>query len=70
MSEEDHIDLLNSLLYYKDNSKFMLSGYDNDIYNNFLTGWNKHCFEVGLHAAKAVKGKNNQRRTECIWMNY
>ena len=61
--------------------KVMLSGYDNDIYKQLEdNGWTKICWNVGCHAVGKTKAsglqgegvsyKKNQRRTECIWLNY
>lgn len=42
--------------------KVMISGYDNDIYNEYLKDWNK------LH--KNTTAECSVKRTETIWMNY
>lgn len=60
MTEDDHIELLRTLLQHK--GKIMISGYDSDIYNGFLEGWNKE--EIPATAEYGLK------RTECIWYNY
>lgn len=39
MSEEDHVELIKTLLNHK--GSVILSGYDNDIYNELLKGWKK-----------------------------
>lgn len=60
MAEKDHLELLNLLKNHK--GKIILSGYDNEIYNNILSEWHKesiNCLkEAGLQA------------TETLWMNY
>ena len=40
----------------------MLSGYDNDLYNDMLTGWEKL-----RHPARSEKGG---KRTETLWVNF
>ena len=60
MTDEQHIELLNKLLEFK--GKVMISGYDNEIYNQMLAGWNKA--QTNAIAECSVK------RTETIWMNY
>lgn len=60
MKDSDHVELLEVLKNHP--GKILLSGYDNDLYNDALSGWNKvhkdTCAEHGL------------KRTETLWMNY
>lgn len=71
MSYEDHEDLIHLLLSHYGNSKFMLSGYDNPLYNILeQNGWNKICFEWTSWATRNSKISEKPRRTECIWINY
>ncbi len=60
MSEEKHIELL--LAVKQSKSKIIISGYDNELYNNELTDWNTDekttTAQMGLH------------RVEKIWMNF
>lgn len=60
MENEEHEQLLAKLIAHP--GKIMISGYDNDLYNNMLTGWNK--------AYKQTNAEGGLRRTEVIWMNY
>ena len=60
MEDGEHCELLELLKYHP--GKVMISGYDNDLYNNMLTGWRKESI-----AAQAERGL---KRTETIWMNY
>lgn len=59
-TNEEHVRLLQVLCESK--SKIVLSGYDNELYNRVLKGWNtaekKTTAQMGLH------------RTEKIWMNF
>ena len=59
-STEQHFELLNKLLSSR--SKVILSGYDNEMYNEFLKDWKTDSVlttaQFGLH------------RTEKIWMNF
>lgn len=41
--------------------KVMISGYDNDLYNDALAGWTKSTFRAMSHIGI---------REECVWMNY
>ena len=60
MSEKKHKELLNVLK--QSNSKIIISGYDNKLYNSELKDWftdeKKTTAQMGLH------------RTEKIWMNF
>ena len=52
MEDDEHIELLKLLVEHP--GKVLLSGYDNDLYNQILIGWRK----VGIP------------RVETLWMNY
>lgn len=60
MTDGEHEELLRVLLKHK--GPVILSGYDNDMYNDYLRGWTK----VSLHTT-AERGKS---RTEILWMNF
>lgn len=57
---KDHIELLELIKNYK--GKVMISGYDNDLYNEHLEEWNKY-----TQLANTEMGKS---ATEVIWLNY
>ena len=44
------------------NCKIMISGYDNKLYDDYLSAWNK--------LSKNTTAECSVRRTETIWMNY
>ena len=60
MPDEKHIELLEALKVSK--SKIVLSGYDNELYNDYLKDWitdeKTTTVQMGLH------------RTEKLWMNF
>lgn len=60
MSDQDHVELLETLLLHT--GPVMLSGYDNDIYNEYLQGWRK--------ISTPARAENSLPRTEVLWMNY
>ena len=60
MSEENHIELLDALIHHK--GKCIISGYDNDLYNDFLRGWTKRQI--------ANRDQLSRVRTETIWLNF
>lgn len=60
MKDADHEKLLNVLV--KHPGKILLSGYDNDMYNDVLQGWNK--------VQKNTRAEGGRARTETLWMNY
>ena len=60
MTDEDHVLLLETLRQHK--GQVMLSGYDNDLYNFCLGGWDKYQIattaEKGLHRVETLWIKN------------
>lgn len=60
MEDYEHEELLKALL--KHPGKILISGYDNEMYNHYLTGWSK--------AYKSTTAENGLSRTETLWMNY
>ena len=81
MSDEEHRGLVDYLITHK--RRVLLSGYDNETYRELEShGFRKYCIEVSCHAAgrtrqsgllgKGATFKNgkNQRRKECVWINY
>lgn len=60
MTNEDHVELLKIL--EKHPGPVMLSGYDNEIYKDMLSGWRKE--------TETVRCEGGQQRIETLWMNY
>lgn len=60
MTDEDHEEMLKELLQSK--AKIMISGYESEMYNDYLKDWNKKTFD-----SCAEHGKP---RKEVVWMNY
>lgn len=60
MEDQEHVDLLEILA--KHPGKVLLSGYDNDLYNDMLLGWRK------VH--KKTQAEAGISRVETLWMNY
>ena len=60
MSDREHEELLTVIVNHK--GKIMISGYDNDMYNNYLKGWRK--------AYRNTVAENGIKRSEVLWMNY
>ena len=60
MMDEQHVELLKVLC--NSTCKIMISGYDNELYKEYLKCWNK--------ATKNTTAECSVRRTETIWMNY
>lgn len=60
MTDAEHEEMLKELLQSK--AQIMISGYESEMYNDYLKGWNKYIFN-----SCAEHGKP---RKEVIWMNY
>lgn len=69
MTAEQHEDLMKVLTgdVFVPKGKFMLSGYDHELYNDYLAGWSKVEFN---RANSAARSKSKRRMIECVWMNY
>lgn len=60
MTDQDHEDMLK--LLRKSKAKIMLSGYESDLYNEYLSDWRKEYFQSCA--------EHNGTRQEVVWMNY
>ena len=60
MTDADHEEMLKELLQSK--AKIMISGYESEMYNDYLKEWNKKTFDSCAEYGKP--------RKEVIWMNY
>lgn len=60
MSDTEHEELLNLIL--QSNAKIMISGYESDIYNDYLHNWSKATFQSCA--------EHHGTRQEVVWMNY
>lgn len=60
MSDQDHEELLQALFGHP--GKVLISGYDNDLYNDMLPGWYK--------VQKKTQAEAGIPRVETLWMNY
>lgn len=67
MTESDHIDMLKIITTIGMKSKFMVSGYDNDLYGLALGGWNRFT-KVIPNQMSSAKKKDDE--TEVIWYNF
>jgi DNA adenine methylase len=60
MSDAEHIKLLNIILELK--CMVMISGYESELYNDYLNSWRKESFQTTDRA--------NNLRTETVWLNF
>lgn len=60
MQDAEHEELLRVLVGHP--GKILLSGYDNDMYNDMLPKWHK--------VYKATRAEGGRKRIETLWMNY
>lgn len=67
MTAEQHKELL--ILLNSIEGKFMLSGYHSPMYDEWAFQSNFTCVEFDL-PNNAAGGKEKQRKTECVWMNF
>ena len=65
MSDGDHRRLSGLLKRCK--AKVVVSGYPSPLYDEMYDGWRVVRFDIANHAAG---GKQKNRETEYIWMNY
>ncbi len=72
MSVEDHEELLKMLV--KLQGKFMLSGYDNELYRKYEReyGWKRKEIDTTCwcQGSNQMEGNIKDKRKEVIWMNY
>lgn len=61
MTEQDHIELLEVLINHP--GKIILSGYDSELYNDFLSGWN-------INKKPGYSEYYGKHSNEVIWMNF
>lgn len=60
MTDQDHEELLATII--KSRAKIMISGYESDLYNKYLTSWKKEYLKSSA--------EHNGTRQEVVWMNY
>lgn len=60
MEDADHEELLKTVL--RSQAQVMISGYESEMYNDYLQGWSKACFTSCADGGR--------RRQEVVWMNY
>jgi DNA adenine methylase len=65
MDEADHRQMLDAIIDCQ--GAVMLSGYPNDLYDQILSGWNRHDFLIDN---KAAGGKAKRIMTESVWCNF
>ena len=65
MTEDQHRQLLQALKTIK--GKVMLSGYQSELYDRAVPGWNRHFFELPNNAAG---GDKKRRMIEVVWCNF
>lgn len=81
MTHDDHEELLELVNKYKDKSKIIIQGYDNELYKRELEnkGWNKITYQDSCHLCGKTystdyvgtsKISEEQKRVECLWFNY
>jgi len=70
MTNKQHETLLQVAI--QSQAMWAISGYANEMYRDYLTGWRCNTKDVPLHSSGRVgklKGKAADRRIECLWLN-
>lgn len=67
MTVEQHVELLETLAKIK--GRFILSGYDSDLYHEFAQDHNWSCDGIEIDN-KSSKAKTKEKKRECLWRNY
>lgn len=81
LDTEYHVQLIDYLINNQNRNKYMISGYDNEIYKRLEdNGWKKmsweyNCWAIGRTRQTGIIGEGSaqgekQKRIECIWINY
>lgn len=60
MKDSEHVELLEVLIRHP--GKIILSGYDNEMYNDIISRWRKESI--------STQAENGLKRVETIWMNF
>lgn len=60
MSDCDHEELLKAIVNHP--GRILLSGYENEMYDDYLSGW--------IKVQKDTRAERGLARTETLWMNY
>ena len=68
MTDQDHNELIDILLNVK--GKWLLSGYDNEIYNERLSGFCRQDFNCFANSLRYKNKDNCPKRIETVWANY
>lgn len=68
MTKQEHEIMLKKCIKFNPyQTKILISGYDNDMYNSYLSNWKKFTKEIANHSSQSKKKKT---KTECIWRNF
>lgn len=67
MTVDEHEEMLKKIIEFPKYNYVLLSGYDNDMYNSYLSGWQKFTKEIANHSSQSKKKKV---KTECVWRNF
>jgi len=68
LKDDIHINMCNIIASMK--SKVLISGYDNEIYNDILKNWNKVYNKKKKAGSTAGRNGFGSYRQEVLWMNY
>lgn len=63
---DEHEKLLQEITKEDTKARILISNYDVELYNTYLYGWNKTCYETFT----GIGSKKNNKRVEVLWKNY
>ena len=66
VSDEWHEEFLQTALRCK--SKIMISGYESDLYHDYLKDW--ECFKYTKYSDTGLMFKKASLKNDCLWVNY
>lgn len=65
MDDAQQIEMLEAIQNHA--AAILLSGYENELYENYLTGWKKET--IHTRAAQVKENDADRTRTEVLWIN-
>lgn len=68
MTDEQHEEMLK--LCVSSPAKILISGYDNELYNDYLKNWNRKEIKTKAYSSSSPNNRSKPSRIEVLWYNY